>query len=61
MLTAGDFAIWIIQLAIIFPAPVFVAYWVIYEDWTYFGENTDYITSATIAAAMAFIPTGFLA
>eukprot|EP00360_Condylostoma_magnum_P000375 CAMPEP_0168315610 /NCGR_PEP_ID=MMETSP0210-20121227/11928_1 /TAXON_ID=40633 /ORGANISM="Condylostoma magnum, Strain COL2" /LENGTH=122 /DNA_ID=CAMNT_0008289969 /DNA_START=1535 /DNA_END=1903 /DNA_ORIENTATION=+ len=60
-MSAGDFAIWIVQLVIIFPAPIFVGYWVLHENWTFYGENTDYITSATIAAALAIIPSGFLA
>lgn len=61
MMSAGDYAAWALQLVIVFPAPVFVGYWVHYQGWTVYGENTDYITSATIVSAIALVPGAFIA
>jgi hypothetical protein len=36
-MSAGDYAIWALQLCLIFPAPFFGAWWIHYEEYTFAG------------------------
>ena len=59
--TAGSFTIWIFQIVISLVTPVFVMYWIVFENKTFTGALTEQITSAVAPAFFALIVSAFMA
>jgi hypothetical protein len=61
MTTAGNFFIWISEMAITLVAPAFVLFWILFQDHSFIGENLDHVTSALGPAVAALIAGAFIA